>query len=206
MNRLIDHYSSASFDRSVRMDYMQTVASAADELGISNNKYPYGFDGDDEVFTDFSIQVTGTITRIRLRRARQAGPHSVRLSSQARVKIQHLIQRLRAHVASSDLSHERQVALYSKLDEFEAELQRPRASFANVMTIVTCLAAATVGSTTFLADAPNALNTILRIFGREKEAEEREHARLGPPPKLITNHSTAKSVRVSDRQLDDVPF
>jgi hypothetical protein len=215
MNRMISQETAHSFDVAIRLEYMATVAAAAEELGIPNLTFPSGYDDPIDGFPYFSRLTSMAVTRLRLRRAKSSPPASVRLSNRTRGLIELQICRLEALVTQSDLPPGRQSAVLSKLAALRAEIYETRTGFAKVMVILSGLSLSLAAGTSFLADAPDALTTIQSLIGKDKAAEDAEAERLGPPPQrlAIEDHrqTTTKSSgggfgRFHDDLDDDLPF
>lgn len=204
LNELVDDQSTQASDRSLRMQYMSTVSSAAEELQISGIRYPVAADPNDK-FDDFILDVIGVATKLRLKKSAGLDHQSVRLSVKTMDLIEEQVQRLRKIIVKSDLSEEAKQRLLEKLRELSSELIRPRVSFGRVMAVLAVVGAAVCGTTGFLAAAPEAIATITALIGVDKEAEEKELKRLGSdeqrrlpaPPKQISDNS---------RDEDEIPF
>ncbi|RUU29509.1 hypothetical protein [Mesorhizobium sp. M6A.T.Ce.TU.016.01.1.1] len=182
MNVMINDDSNANFDRLISTQYMTVIAAAAQEFGIEGLEYPYNMENPWQELGNFMLKAGGITTRFRLRASRRNPDTSVRLASKTRGRIEQQIQKLRNIVQESDLSTDHQKALLRKLDELSVELSQPRLSFAKVMAILAVVSVGVTGATGFLAEAPQAIVTITSLIGGDKEAEDAEDARLGPPP------------------------
>jgi hypothetical protein len=62
MTEMIGGNARAEFDHLVRMQYMTTVAAAAQELGIDGIKYPYDSECPANELDDFLLRVSGCYT------------------------------------------------------------------------------------------------------------------------------------------------
>jgi len=185
MTRMIDDNTRAEFDHLVRMQYMTTVAAAAQELGIDGIKYPYDAEHPANELDDFLLRVSGVVTRIRLRSGNRIRPYSVRLGTRSKGRIEIEIRKLRGWIEEADLPGVKRKALLAKLDELAAELNHTRVSFAKIMRILAAISVPLASGTAFLAEAPAAIHTILTVIGSDKEREDEEAARLAPPPKAL---------------------
>lgn len=75
------------------------------------------------------------------------------------------------------------------------------------MGIVAFVSAAVVGTTGVLADAPDAVATILKVIGTDKQAEDAEVQRLGgPPTRALPPPSPIKEKPGLHDLDDDIPF
>lgn len=207
---IVDESQSASIDSLLKETYMSVVRSSAGALGLTGLPAPTNGTLDDQ-FRRFLLAATALVTRIHVTHS-QAGKDTVRLASETRVTIQKKISRLRVYVEQAEnIPEAKRAALLRKLDELLAELnERTRLSIGKAMAI---LGSVLVGTTTFLAEAPDAAHTVTNIISaifQDQEAEEAEAARLGPPPAALalTDQREAQESRGSfDGDLDDdVPF
>lgn len=209
MTEMIDRETSNDFDHLVRMQYMTTVAAAAQELGIEGLDYPHDAEYPANELDNFLLRASGVVTRIRLRAGRRSKPYSVKLGTRTKARIEIEVRKLRGYVEESDLSERKRKALLEKLDELMVELNQSRLGFAKTMRILASVSVAIAGGTTFLAEAPNAVQTIMTLIGADKDREEEEMERLAPPPKALPAPKP-KFVRpppAFDSDLDDdVPF
>lgn len=174
LNALVTQSSDASADGMLRLQYMNIVASAAEELGVSGVDVP-PVEGN---FDHFLMAVTRVSTRLRLKASGSNHALSVALPRTTKSKLFTQIERLRELVANSELTEKQKKTLFAKLDELDGIVVAPRADFAKLMAVVAYIAAGLGGTTAFIADAPDALATITAIVGEAKEAEVEEHRLL----------------------------
>lgn len=215
MTEMISNETRAEFDHLVRMQYMTTVAAAAEELGIAGVEYPFDAEYPAQEIDAFLLKVSGVVTRIRLRSGRRFRPYSVKLGTRTKARIEIEIQKLRGLVEESDLSEPKRKALLKKLDELMHELNQDRLSFAKTLRILAAVSVSVGGGTAFLAEAPAAVQTIMTLIGADKELEDEEAARLAPPspPKALPAPSKAAPATLRPQPVtfdvdldDDVPF
>jgi predicted RNA binding protein with dsRBD fold (UPF0201 family) len=210
MTQMIDQNTSVEFDTLVRLQYMTTVAAAATELGIEGVEYPFRSDYPAQEIDTFLLTVSGVVTRIRLRASRKNRPYSVQLGTRTKAKIELQVRKLRGLVEEAEIPEAKRQALIAKLDELSVELNQTRLSFAKTMAVLASVSVAVAAGTSFLADAPVAIATIVRLIGSDKNTEEEEAARLAPPPKALPAPEEPRVRRpapVFDTDLDDdVPF
>lgn len=213
MTAMIDENTRVEFDSLVRMQYMTTVAAAAEELGITGIEYPHDAEYPAAEIDTFLLRVSGVVTRIRLRSGTRNRPFSVKLGTRSKARIELEVRKLRGNIEEADLPERKRKALLSKLDELMVELNQSRLSFAKTMRILAAVSVSIAGSTTFLAEAPAAIQTIIALIGADKELEDDEVARLAPPPKALPapkKDATSRTRPVPatfDVDLDDdVPF
>ena len=183
LNLLVNDQTPHEFDRTIHLQYMMMVSSAARECGVDGLEYPSQLSNPLDGLEDFMLQASGIVTCFRLRSAGKPDALSVRLASKTRGKIEQQIAKLRDMVTDSDLPEDRRARLLKKLDELSVALSQPRVSFGKVFATLAIVGASMAATTSFLADAPQAIATITSLLGADKEAEDAEVARLGPPPK-----------------------
>ncbi|RVE77732.1 hypothetical protein [Sinorhizobium meliloti] len=209
MLEAISHETPQDFDALVRTSYMTIVAAAAEELGVDGVRYIDSFDNVQEDVQEFIRLVSGVVARIRLRKSSGRDAFSVRLANRTRGIIENELARLRDSVSESDLDEVKKRNLLGKIEEFRTELHKERLGYGAALSTLAIIAAGLGGTTSFLADAPNAVTTIIQLIGQDKEEEEAEILRLeGPPkPRFLTDHSRGLSTK-SSRYLedDDIPF
>ncbi len=207
MAKLITEQTPGTYDNMVRLSYMSTVFAAAEELGF-NSLFPFqNANTPIEAFDDFLLSANSLVTRLRIRRAGKKSSTSVQLANKTRGLIELQIRRLHEIIANSDLPAERKKVLKSKLDDLLSEVSSPRVSFGKVMAILAHIGVGVGLSTGFLADAPEAITTITKLIGVDKEAEDQEVRRLGPPPKpkqLTSQNIEASPIR--SEYDDEIPF
>lgn len=193
--------------RLAKQEYMQTIAAAADALGISGPIYPSDLREPTEGFEDFLGRATATATRLRLQ-APSGKAGSVRLSERSRGRIELQLRRLEEAINSSDISEDRRERLRQRIQEFRNELHNPRLNLGKAMAVLAALGLGITTGTSFLADAPDAITTVISIIGAEKEAEDQERLRLGAPPKMKALPAPAEATPVweEDQLSDEIPF
>lgn len=209
--------TSDHFDDMVHLQYMTTLATAAVELNIPNVRFPQDDDSPVRHVPSFMLAVSGEVTRIRLRAHSEASPYSVRLGVRTKAQIQLKIGQLRSTIEEAELPENKRKALLGKLDELLIELDQTRLSFARTMKILAAISVGVCAGTSFLADAPQAITTITRLIGADKEIEEAEARRIGLEyeRKLLPSPLTAGSPRqaveagagtIRDSLDDEIPF
>jgi hypothetical protein len=198
LNELITHSSDATTDNVLRLQYMNMIASAAEELGISGIDVP-SVAGN---FEPFLMAVTRVSTRLRLKNSGQNHALSVALTRTSKSKLFSQIERLRQLVQDSDLSEHQKKKLFTKLDELYTIVVAPRADFARIMAVVGFIAAGLGGTTAFLADAPEAIATISAVVGEAKEQEEEEQRLLQSEKEQLK----IQDMRTSDSSNDEIAF
>ncbi|PAX09062.1 hypothetical protein [Sphingomonas lenta] len=221
MNEIMENTQSGDLSTELRSQYMMLMTSAARALGVPGLELPdeSEYRNEWEAYQAFSIRIRGLVAEIMLNDTLVAKPHSVRLSTSTKSKIESQIIVLRGMIEDSDMEPKRRKRLIEQLDDFSAELNRPRLNYAVAMSAMALFLSGIQGTTSTLADAPNAyqtVGTILKWIGADKEAEERERERLTAPapalpapkpkPKLQPKAPQQSPGDFGDDFDDDVPF
>jgi hypothetical protein len=218
MNEIMENADSGDLNVELRSQYMMLMTSAARALGISGLELPDedSFRNSWDAYQFFSVRIRGLVAEIMLNESLVAKPHSVQLTTSTKSKIQSQIIVLRGVIEHSDLEEKRRRRLIQQLDEFEAELTRPRLNYAVAMSAMALFLSGMQGTTSTLADGPNAIQTIgtmMKWIGADKEAEDKEHERLTEGPKMIAPPKLQAKAKpqaappaFQDDFDDDVPF
>ncbi len=183
------------------IEYWSILASAAEELKVGKLR-PVSHGNLREDFSIFRSEVTDLATRLSLRTSTSSRSLSVAISRPTRTKIQVQIDRLRKLVAESELDPNRKTRLASKLDELQLLVVAPRTDFGKVMLVLATIGAVIAATTSFLADAPDAIGTITILMGEEKEAEEEEQKALQAEPETLR----IEDKRSKSENDDEIPF
>ena len=211
MTRFITQDTSRDSDTFVRMQYMTTVAGAAEVLGIEDIRYPDWLADPSDGIVPFMLSVSRQTARIRLMSQVRGKAFSVKLASHTRGQIEKQIQNLRELINSEPMCEDKRAKLLKRLDDLSVELSQNRVSFSKVMIILAHVSLGVINGTSFLANAPHAIATISSLLGADKEAEEAEARRLGPPPKPKALPAPSTSLdrggeRINEIIDDDIPF
>ena len=211
MYEIADMSDSSALDAMLKKHYMTTVGAAAEELGVTGlPKRNSAKSLDTTEFEEFLLAAGAIVTKIHI--SQVGNSDSVQLAESTRTKIEKKIVKLRAIIEGGDLPLEKREALLEKLDDLAKELYERRIGLGKTMAI---LATVLVMSTAFLADAPNAAKTAIEIMGLiegDREAEHKEHERLGAPPSplAITDQTGSATPSVSKQSVfdldEDAPF
>ena len=183
------------------IEYWSILASAAEELKVGKlTAVSHGNLRED--FAVFRSEVIELATRLSLRTSTSNRAFSVAIVRPTRAKIHVQIDRLRKLVSESELDAGRQKKLSRKLDELHALVVAPRTDFAKVMVVLAAIGATVASTTSFLADAPNALGTITMLIGADKEAEDEEQKALEAEPERLR----LEDKRSESENDDEIPF
>jgi hypothetical protein len=172
----------------LRKRFMGELGAVADELGVGILP-PLSSGGlTTSDWQDFRAALAGLKTRLRLRKVSVSRNDSVELNRVTKARIELEIDNLRRLIGSADLTDKKKVILNKKLDELLDELHRRRLSFAKLAAVVAAVAGIIGGTTSTIANAPEALESIgkiLQLIGEAKAVEEEEQLLLAPPPKAL---------------------
>lgn len=206
LQRLMDASNAREFDDELRSQFMAIIGGIAKALKIEGlEQENASFEYPD--YTRFQVKLAGIVAMVRLQGDLISHPHSVELERVTKGKIRQEIEQLRVYIGDADLSSLKRQALNDKLDEFIAELDKRRLSFARTMAIAASIMGVLGGSSAALANAPKipaGINFIISLIGIDKDHEDAERLRLAPPPLLI--ESKGSITNSSDLLDDDVPF
>lgn len=192
MSRLMDNSNSGDFVSELRSQFIFTISSIADELGIEGLPKVEPAKSDYDSYVSFQIYLSGVVARVRLQGKLVARPHSVELGRINKAKIQNQLNKLRDFISASDLSEDKKDALMKKIAKLQAELDKQRVGFGRVMEVMAAIAPYAVAAPGFIADMPEAKEVIMNVIslvGQDKEIEETERLRLAPPVKQIPHFS-----------------
>ena len=210
LQRMLDDSNSNDFAGELRSQFMAIIQGTADALGIEGlSAETPSMDYSD--YNRFQIIVTGIVAKVRLLRSSLSMPDSVELGRVTKAKIQLEVDQLRTYIAALDVTDAKKQAMNDKLDDLLHELSKQRLSFARVMAVAASIMGVVGGSAGAIAAAPKiptGISFIISLIGQDKEAEDRERARLSPPQLKIEQKTPARVERggFGDDLDDDVPF
>lgn len=168
------------FEESDLLEYVQVLSASAHELGLGaiGDFEPQDVHGS---FPRFRSQVAAMAARLSIRET-VAKSNSVLLVSQpVQERLRDEVSRLRASVQKADLEQKKKRKILVLLGALEKEIDEGRVEYSALVKTLAVCAAGVLGTTSFLADAPDAITTILQIVGLQKEAEEEKSEKLKLP-------------------------
>lgn len=183
------------------IEYCAVLINAAEALGLGD------FDNISigqirENYQHLRSQIIGLATRLSIGGTQKQGQLSVTLSAPNKVKIIAEIEKLRALVGDCDFSSKQKDRLNSKLNDLHRIILNDRVDFAKLMAILAFLSAGLFNSTSFLADAPQAIATISSVIGVAKEEEEQAQNLIEKSKALLQ----IPDLRSGKEPSDDIPF
>ncbi|MBL3570702.1 hypothetical protein BV509_03470 [Rhodovulum sulfidophilum] len=184
------------------IEYCCVLSAAADKLGLGELA-AFEINNIRRTFPEFRSSVISLATRLQITSVSGGSENSVAIQRPTRGKITKEIEKLRNLVASSDLPEAQKRKLRDKLDQLQRLIFDPRTDLIKVFAILGNLGAACVNTTALLADAPNAMGTIVALIGHEREEEEKERRLIEAQkvPLQLEDHSQGSSY-----DDDEIPF
>lgn len=153
------------------LEYTQVLSAAADELGVGS--FPEISPGNiSEEFSMFRARVAGLATRLSLRSGIVSASNSVTLARPTRKRILIEIETLRSLIRNSDISDAQKNKATGKIDQLQILIVASRTDIARIGLLLVGIGAFAAGTTSFLADIPNAIGTISALIGADKLEEE----------------------------------
>jgi len=155
------------------LSYVHVLSAAADELGVGSLAEVSPANIHEEIDL-FRASVAALATRLSLRLSHSSSEHFVALGRPTRKKILGEVETLRALIRNSELSEDQKTKASAKLNQLQILIIAAKTDIARVGVLLAGIGAFTVASTSFFADAPNALGTISALVGGDKLEEESE--------------------------------
>lgn len=176
-----------------QLDFANELGALARELGFGN--FPILPPKHSEIqFSTFMAELSGFRAVLRLRSATDGSNSNMLVGSDVSIgkasslKIKLALDQIRVLVENSELPNSKKDSLIRKIDDLLAEVDRKKLSFVQVLTAMAAIASVCGGSTTALAYAPKAQETILNVlrwFDEEHEAAQEEQRLLSAPLKAL---------------------
>jgi hypothetical protein len=209
----LDDQSGFEASNSYYIEYMNhTIAAAkALELGIlQDQKLPSHSSKYDlfERYRDFSVEVDHYSFQMRLAHARHQEKYSVALNDNDKRKIRHYVDQIKMVIDASPLETDKKQALFDRINDFIAELDRDRTRLESFSHFVITLAHTIGEAATELEPVKDLIQSIARVLGLSKERED-SAPRLPPSrTRQIEGPKRDELPQVSKRDdLDDeIPF
>jgi hypothetical protein len=216
-NRLLDSLrESEGYDiASYKLEYINHVVAIARGLNLpffDNYNVPTVEKNIESFYTQFLQDVDHFTVQIRMRHARRSKLYSVALDRATKQKIRHYLDQIKLVVDDSRVFQRKKEALYSKINALADELDRDRTRFDAAMALVLEVSATAGEAVENLEPARKWIDSIARLLGRAKEAENTAAPRLpGPmerkriePPRRPAEEE--KSTEMFDDLDDEIPF
>jgi hypothetical protein len=200
--------------RASAVEFMNTMLGVAQGLeltGVDDWTIPEDWDEVYPVFTKFDRALKRYVMEIKVRKSRVMKVYSVQLSPGDKERIHSLIREIREILTAADLQDRKRNSLFSKLNAFEADVDRVRTRFDNATLMAIDIIGVADKGTHTLRPINELLRRIQAIMGLAKEDEPEQNQlpppadrkKLPSPPKQITGPSGGNFSRNLD---DDIPF
>jgi hypothetical protein len=167
----------------VRHRFMIQIEEMAKALGLSGTLSVTVTSPSNGEWNKFLGTLEGLKTTLYLRPDFRNDEQEIEISGASRRKILLEISRLRSIIAGSDLPHGERDRILAKLDALASNVQNRRMSFREFMTLAATIAGLCGGTSSALANAPEAKETIVSILGYlDDEFEQGDESPLMLPP------------------------
>lgn len=178
--------SNASEQASIKQTFIEVIQGLGEELNAPGLPLRTLVGGIDTQFTKFSAHLAATMARLRARRKPlpPVDAVTVKLGYKTKGWLRQEIEQLGRAIDESDLEDRKKRALKAKLQELLEEVDRERMNLSKAMVIIAAIAGTFGATTTTIANAPKALESVHRMItwiGADKVAEDEEQLRLSGP-------------------------
>jgi hypothetical protein len=182
--------------------YMSVVLPAARQYGIDSLR---GFRRPDDeaegqgALRDFMGEVSHAVTELQLRIATRTRQYSVAFDQATKIKLRHLLGKIRETVDGLNVTSAKREALYRRINALQGEIDRER-------TRVEALAALAIEVSDAAEPFVQQIERLTQAFGLSKRSED-EQRRL-PAPKESKRISPPKAMRqtLEDALDEEIPF
>ena len=202
-------------DRSYKIGYINQVVGIAKALDLpifDEYDVPTLDRPTHSFYEQFLQDVDHFTVQIRMRHARRVKRYSVALDHATKSKIRHHLEQIKEMVDRLGVSERKKGALYSKINALVEEVDKDRTRFDAAMALI--LEVASIGSEAAekLEPARRWIDSIARLLGRAKEAEDaaaprlpapKERKRIEPPRRHLPEEERQRTVDDLD---DEIPF
>jgi hypothetical protein len=191
-------------------DYIAQVLGAAEELGLveaafGETEVPSIENVDFHTYQNFSKRVKHYTTRLEIRHGRRVQGYSVRFDAPTKTKVHHLLAQVREIFSKLEVNEEKREALFSKLTDLEAEVNRNRTRFDAYAALAIEVADVTgevVGRSRIL----EVLDAVARLFGVAKKNDAPRQLPAPDKPKQIEHQKRPTKLNKRAEMDDDIPF
>jgi hypothetical protein len=213
--RRLEETESYNANSSYKLEYINHVVAVAKALELSIfDEYSIPSLGSDlhPFYEQFRHDVDHVTVQIRMRHARRVKNYSVALDPATKSKVRHHLQQIKEIVDRLEVSERKKEALYSKINALADEVDKDRTRFDTAMALITEVASVGGEAADRLEPVRKWIDSIARLLGRAKEAEDaaaprlpapKERKRIEPPRRVIPAKQNSK--RIDDLD-DEIPF
>jgi hypothetical protein len=193
----------------LRHSFMNAVIAAAKQFEIEpfvSMEVPRLEDNRGLNYRQFRADLDHYITQLVIENSTRAKRDSVAILPQSKDRIRNYVHALRECIEKANMTPAKREALLKKLDQFEAELEKPRLNILSVTRLTFELLAIPGGLWTSAEVVNKLITNVMQSVAEAKSAEE-ETRQLAPiaPPKALFPPRREKSVP-SAAIDDDIPF
>jgi hypothetical protein len=163
-------------------------------------------------YEQFLVDVSHVAWQIRMRHARRVKSYSVALDPATKSKIRHHLEQIKEIVDHLEVSERKKEALYSKINALAGEVDKDRTRFDAAMALIMEVASVGGEAADKLEPVRKWIDSIARLLGRAKEAEDaaaprlpapKERKRIEPPRRALPEKARSRSIDDLD---DEIPF
>ncbi|MCP3056686.1 hypothetical protein [Aurantimonas marianensis] len=199
------------YDSQIRLEYVATIVGAAKSIGLDDEiQFHESFSDFSENFDKFIMKVVAKTAEIRASKSRIHQKDTAKLANRTKSLIEIEISKLRDAISNSDLPKFKIKDLLDKLELLRSELHRGRFDIKKAMVILSHIGMFGVHSAVVASVYPQAITNILKLVGVDKEAENKEFARLngGLQIKSLPSPQQSGGFHSAIEKMDDdeIPF
>jgi hypothetical protein len=194
------------------LEYINEVSAAAREYdieGLRNWKVPQvGYPNLYQEYLQFTHEVDGFTTQIRLRRAKRNRRNSVGLDGNTKTKIHQYIQKIRTVLNKFELPQPKRDALFNKLDAFALEVDKSRTNLQSVADVYLTVCTVIGEGFNKLEPVRRFIDSIAALMGKAKETEDSLRTLPSPTNQLEFPLKQLEPPDTNGQSLDDedIPF
>ncbi|WP_131811169.1 hypothetical protein [Tritonibacter horizontis] len=132
-------------------------------------------------FDEFRAKAAALAAQLSFQPRKSGQADVLPVSSAVRGRLISEVDRLTDIVRQSELADHRKEKVFSLLKRLRSEVEAEKLDYNNTLKAISLCAAALVGTTSFLADAPHAIATIAQLIGLQEEAHQEKLQILALP-------------------------
>lgn len=151
------------YNASVRNQYIGEVEGLIAALGIDFNSPVSDAENYNE-FESFLRNVSNLSVQLRITAKLSGTTEELQFSLATKERIKMLLKKLKEEISESDIDEIKKNRLTSKVEELEDDLSSNQTNLSKVMIVVAAVSVAIGSGTEFLANAPDALQTMGKII------------------------------------------
>lgn len=208
VEQALSESNSGEFSTSVLVDYMNHVLALIDSLEIDDFEefsVPTERDAWDQ-YTDFGRAMARFRIRVHIARSRGHSPFSIALSGSDKEKVRHFVEQIKTILDSSNLAADKKEALFKKLNDFLAAVDKDRTQLQALSDFVMSIARTTSDVAVELEPVWTWVKRVAQLFGVKVD----EQATALPPTRrsrLPAPQRRLPSPKKMEKDLDDdIPF